>query len=60
LLDHREKDGQDLLPDEWDEKTGDKVLEVLKLKHPDTRVPDASKCKAYKTCPDFMDLDITE
>jgi hypothetical protein len=51
----REK-GRILLPEEQDEKTvGDKVLEVLMSKH-----PDALKFKAYKICPDFMDLDITE
>ena len=55
----REKGGI-LLPDEKDEKTGDTVLEVLQSKHPDARPPDAENFKAYETCPDLLDLDITE
>jgi hypothetical protein len=52
--------GRILLPDERDEKTGDTVLEVLKSKHPDARIPKASEFKAYNNCPEFLDLDITE
>ena len=55
----REKGGI-LLPDEKDEKTGDTVLDVLQSKHPEAQIPDAKNFKAYETCPDLPDLDITE
>jgi hypothetical protein len=50
-----------LLPNEVDAKTGEYVIDVvLKSKHPDARILDASKLEDYEETPDFVDLDITE
>jgi hypothetical protein len=49
-----------LLPDNMDAKPGEWVIDVLQSKHPDARVPEASKLEDYRTIPDFVDLDITE
>ncbi len=54
------KKGGVLLPDDVDEKTGESVIDVLRSKHPDARVPDASELEDYEVTPDFVDLDITE
>jgi hypothetical protein len=58
-LTNREKGGI-LMPGDIDEKTGDSVANVLKSKHPDARVPDASLLPTYSETPDFVDLSITE
>jgi hypothetical protein len=54
----REKGGV-LFPDDLDKKTGDRVIDALKAKHPDARVPDASELEDYEEVPDLVDLDIT-
>lgn len=53
------EEGGVLMPDAIDEKTGDSVEQVLRSKHPDARIPDASSLQHYDTTPDFVDLDIT-
>ena len=42
-----------LMPDDIDEKTGDSVEDILKLKHPNARVP------IFDELPEFVDIDIT-
>jgi citrate synthase len=48
-----------LLQDDLDEKTGEHIIDVLKSKHPDAQVPDASEWEEYKVLPNFMDLDMS-
>jgi di/tripeptidase len=55
----KQEKGGVLIPEDTDEKTGKKVIDVLRSKHPDARVPDASELENYETVPDFVDLDIT-
>ena len=43
-----------------DSKTHEPVIDVLKSKHPDARVLDASVLEDYKTLPNLVELDITE
>ena len=44
---------------EWEsQKTGKPVSEVLHFKHPAARTPDF--LPAFDTCPELVDLDITE
>jgi hypothetical protein len=49
-----------LLPSAIDDKTGDTVEEVLLSKHPEARVPEASKLPKYDELPDLVELDITD
>jgi hypothetical protein len=58
-LTEREKGGV-LLPSDLDSKTNEPVIDVLRSKHPDAKVPDISVLEEYETVPDFVDLDITE
>jgi hypothetical protein len=58
-LTEREKGGV-LLPDDLDSKTNEPVIDVLRSKHPDARVPDVSVLEAYEILPDLQDVDITE
>ena len=43
-----------------DSKPNEPVIDVLRSKHPDAKVPDISVLEEYETVPDFVDLDITE
>jgi hypothetical protein len=49
-----------LLPNEIDDKTGNTVEEVLLSKHPEARVPDASKMPKFSELPDLVELSITD
>jgi hypothetical protein len=43
-----------------DKKTGNSVLETLKLKHPDDKTPEASTIQIYPKVPIFHDINVTE
>jgi hypothetical protein len=55
----REK-GEVLLPNDTDEKSGKLVIDVLKDKHLDAKIPDWSELEDYDETPNFVDLDITK
>eukprot|EP00978_Attheya_sp_CCMP212_P023363 scaffold71500_cov33-Attheya_sp.AAC.2 len=48
-----------LYPDEINVKTGMPVIDVLKSKHPEARVPDIGNLLHYDETPEFVDVDIT-
>jgi hypothetical protein len=48
-----------LYPDDIDIKTGMPVIDVLKSKHPEARVPDVGDLPHYDETPEFVDVDIT-
>ena len=56
----RSTEGGVLLPNDLDAKTNEPVIDVLKSKHPDARVPDVSTFEDYETLSDLVELDITE
>lgn len=47
------------MPNDIDKKTGRPVVDVIKSKHPNEVIPDASKLQDYVETPDFVDIDIT-
>jgi hypothetical protein len=57
---NQEEKGDIMLPDNINKKTGDSVIDVLKSKHPDARIPTISSLPGYTTIPDYVDLDISE
>ena len=49
-----------LSPNDIDEKSGSKVIDVLKTKHPEMREPGPSALKSYENLPSLMPLHISE
>jgi hypothetical protein len=58
-LTEREKGGV-LLPGNVDEKSRERVIDILQSKHLDAQIPEAAELEDYDNLPDFVDLDITK
>jgi hypothetical protein len=47
-----------MLPNGIDNKTSESIIDILKSKHPDARIPTVSSLPRYTTTSDYVDLDI--